>query len=154
MQQEFLANYSGKIDAKGRVVVPAGFRAILGDERTIHCMYSPAGDRSIDAMTEAHLREKTEAFKAKYGVNSKEYRQFSTVFKSLLFPVTIDGDGRISLPEQLLRKAQISDHLVFAGAGEFFQIWEPGNFEAHQEQALRDTQEALYGPVLRDGRGD
>ena len=154
MQQEFLANFVNKIDAKGRVMVPAGFRAILADEKTINCMYSAAGDRAIDVYPAAHLEEKTEAFKQQYGVNSKQFRQFSTVFKSLLFPVTIDGDGRIVLPEQLLRKAQITDHAVFAGAGPYFQIWEPGNFEAYQQQAMRDVQEAMFGPLSQNGRSD
>ena len=154
MQQEFLANFINKIDAKGRVMVPASFRAILGEEKTINCMYSPAGDRAIDVLPAAHLKEKTDAFKSRFDVNSRQYRQFQTVFKSGLFPVTIDGDGRIVLPEQLLRKAQITDHVVFAGAGDFFQIWEPGIFEAYQEQALNGTQEAMFGPLSRDGRSD
>lgn len=153
MQEEFLANYVNRIDAKGRVMVPAGFRAILGEEKTINCMYSAAGDRAIDVLPAAHLRERTEAFKAQYGINSKQYRQFQTVFKSGLFPVTIDGDGRIVLPEQLLRKAQITDRVVFAGAGDYFQIWEPGIFEAYQEQALAGTQDAMFGP-LKNGRSE
>lgn len=154
MQQEFLANFNNRIDAKGRVMVPAGFRAVLGEEKTIHCMYSAAGDRAIDVLPAAHLKEKSDAFKQQYGINSREYRQFQTVFKSGLFPVSIDGDGRIILPEQLLRKAQITDHVVFAGAGDFFQIWEPGIFEAYQEQALNRTQEAMFGPVSHNGRSD
>lgn len=151
--QEFLANFRGKIDAKGRVSVPASFRSVLGEEKTIHCMYSVAGDRAIDVFPAAHLKEKTEAFKAQYGVNSREYRQFQTVFKGGLFPISIDGDGRIILPEQLLRKAQITDQALFVGAGDYFQIWEPGVFEAYQEQAIKGTQEAMFGPV-RDGRSD
>ena len=154
MQQEFLANFMGKIDAKGRILVPSSFRAALGDEKTVHCMYSVAGDRAIDVFPAAHLKEKTEAFKAKYGVNSREYRQFQTVFKGGLFPITIDSDGRTILPDQLLRKAQINEHAVFVGSGDYFQIWEPGVFEAYQEQAIHGTQEAMFGPVTRNGRSD
>ena len=154
MSQEFLANFLGKIDAKGRVSVPAGFRSVLGDEKTIHCMYSVAGDRAIDVFPAAHLKEKTEAFKAQHGVNSREYRHFQTVFKGGLFPISIDGDGRIILPEQLLRKSQITDHVLFVGAGDYFQIWEPGVFEAYQEQAVRSMQDAMFGPVQRNGRSD
>ena len=148
---DFFASYNNKIDAKGRVSVPAAFRTELGDEKTIYCIASLA-DPAIDIYTRAHIKELTNDFKAKHGVNSMEFRRFQSVMSGDLFPVTIDGDGRIILPEDLRAFARIGEQAVFVGAGAYFQIWEPETRRAYREEARNLTRRVLYD--LPPGRGE
>jgi len=47
-------------------------------------------------------------------------------------PLTMDGEGRIVLPEPLKEHAQITSDVAFVGLGAMFQIWEPGRYAEHR----------------------
>lgn len=49
--------------------------------------------------------------------------------------LAFDSEGRISLGEELMAYAQLTDSVSFVGRGPTFQLWNPGLFAQHQEQA-------------------
>ena len=51
------------------------------------------------------------------------------------FPMDPDREGRIVLPEALVRHAGLSDSAVFMGLGRTFQVWEPAAAEQRREEA-------------------
>jgi MraZ protein len=53
--------------------------------------------------------------------------------------LSIDGDGRIILPENLMKTAKIKDSAVFVGKGATFEIWEPKSFEEYMKKAKIDA---------------
>src|SRR5579884_1082296 len=53
--------------------------------------------------------------------------------------LTMDGEGRIILPEELKEHAHIGDECAFVGLGASFQIWEPSRFAAHRAEARERT---------------
>ncbi len=53
--------------------------------------------------------------------------------------LTIDGDGRVIFPENLLKKAKIKNEMVFVGKGSTFEIWEPKRFEEYMAKAKKDA---------------
>jgi MraZ protein len=127
----FLSTYVNKVDRKGRVSVPATFRSTLATHRhptmviafpsmrlpTVECTGS-------DRMEEMQERIETlEQF-------SEEYENLTQLFADAV-PLTIDGDGRVILPEKLKKHAQIGDDVVFVGLGSMFQLWDPARYEEH-----------------------
>ena len=148
--RNFRANFLNKIDTKGRVSVPASFRTVLGEDKTIYCMPSLA-DPAIDVYTQERLDEMTEKFERDHDPMSLEYRQFQMVMNGDVFPISIDGDGRIILPEDLRAYARITVEASFVGAGPYFQIWEPSTHKAYREDARRALQ-AKFG--IQNGRMD
>jgi MraZ protein len=130
--------------------VPAGFRAELGDEKTIYCIASLA-DPAIDVYTKPYLDELAREFRGDHRLMSVEFRQFQMVMSGDVFPIVIDGDGRIIIPEDLRAYARITDQAVFAGAGPFFQVWEPSTYQAYRAEARRAMQSRLG---IENGRMD
>jgi len=51
-------------------------------------------------------------------------------------PLQFDVTGRIVIPADLLAHAGITDHAVFVGRGNSFQIWNPDAFHHAQSRAL------------------
>jgi MraZ protein len=133
----FLATYANRLDQKGRVSVPAPFRAVLARDGLdgVHC-YPALDQPAIDAGG-ARLRKAIEEHLAKYEVFSEDYESLSTAFFGESRYLKIDQDGRIVLPEDFREFAGIEDSAVFVGQGIKFQIWEPGRFAARQ-RAARD----------------
>jgi MraZ protein len=131
----FVSHYMLRLDAKGRVSVPAQFRAVLArDGYDGMCCY-PALDRpAVDAGGNALLAE-IEALIAGFSPYSDQREQFSLALYGTSETLKIDGEGRVVLTDTLKAHAGISDAVAFVGFGHKFRIWEPGRFHAELAEA-------------------
>ena len=127
----FLSTYVNKVDRKGRVSVPATFRASLADQRfpgiVVFPSYKyPALDgNGIDRMDELIARLDTIA------ELSDEHENLAALMFASSQRLPFDTEGRIVLPPDLAEHASIADSAAFVGLGKSFQIWEPGRFAEH-----------------------
>ncbi len=131
----FVSHYMLRLDAKGRVSIPATFRAVLARDGFEGLYCYPTLDRpALDAGGNALLRE-IEALIARFPPYSEEREQFSAALYGTSEVLKIDGEGRAILTEPLKQHAAIKDEICFAGLGHKFQIWEPGRFRAELAEA-------------------
>ena len=131
----FVSHYRLGLDVKGRVSVPAAFRAVLGRDGFDGLYCHPALDRpALDAGGRALLAE-IEALLAGFLPYSDEREQFSLGLYGTSETLKIDGQGRVLLTETLKTHAGITDTVVFVGLGHKFRIWEPGRFRAELTEA-------------------
>jgi MraZ protein len=133
----FVSNVTLRLDSKGRVSIPAPFRAILGRDGFEGLYCYPALDRTaIDAGGNALMAE-IEALMAGYASFSEAREQFSLALYGTSETLKIDGEGRVVLSEPLKRHASITDQVTFVGLGHKFQIWEPGRFRGELAEATQ-----------------
>ncbi len=125
----FLGTHQNRIDAKGRVSIPASFRASL---RTLDRGDAPVGL----VLRPSHKHPCVEcwppAIFARLASPLDGLDLFSEAHDDLaaaLFAdaatVEADKEGRIVLPEGLMTHAALTASVVFMGLGQTFQIWEP-----------------------------
>jgi MraZ protein len=128
--RNFRGTFINKIDAKGRVSVPASFRAVFAENKdNIVCCCQSLSHRAIDAYPQSRLDELTDLIE-ELDPLSPEYHELNMALNGGSYELTIDSDGRIILPERLLHHARITEQASFVGLGRYFQIWEPASFEA------------------------
>ncbi len=143
----FVSTFTNKIDAKGRVSIPAPFRAVLerdGYAGGIYC-YPSLDSPALDAGGE-RLAKKIDGLLAGLPDYSDERDELSVALYGDVQVLSIDGDGRIILPETLCAHAGVETKVTFVGLGEKFQIWEPGQFEKRRRRArekVRDHRKLL-----------
>ncbi len=131
----FVSHYVLHLDAKGRVSVPASFRAVLARDGFDGLYCYPALDRpALDAGGNALLAE-IEALITGFVPYSDEREQFSLALYGTSETLKIDGEGRVVLTDTLKTHAGITDMVTFAGLGHKFRIWEPGRFRAELAEA-------------------
>ena len=131
----FVSHYTLRLDAKGRVSIPASFRAVLARDGFEGLYCYPALDRpALDAGGNALLTE-IEALVARYSPYSEEREQFSAALYGTCEVLKVDGEGRVILSEPLKSHGEIADTVSFVGLGHKFQIWEPGRFRAELAEA-------------------
>ena len=51
------------------------------------------------------------------------------------FEASVDQQGRITIPDALSGLAGIEREVLFVGAGEVIEVWEPGRYAAYVEGA-------------------
>ena len=131
----FVSNCTLRLDAKGRVSIPAPYRGVLARDGFDGLYCYPALDRpALDAGGNALLAE-IEALIARFPPYSEERDRFSVALFGTSETLKIDGEGRIVLTEALKVHAGIADAVTFVGLGHKFQIWEPGRFRAQLAEA-------------------
>lgn len=140
----FIGTHENKIDRKGRVSLPADYRAELpsDDDRTIY-IFPSLYTSALEACDRAQLALHAERINA-LDQFSQEEAYFSSQILAEARKIGIDGDGRIVLPGEFLERAQLDGKALFVGGGPKFHIWQPEAYAAHR----RETQEALAGRTL------
>jgi MraZ protein len=149
----FVSHFTLRLDTKGRVSIPASFRAVLVRDGFEGLYCYPALDRpALDAGGNALLQE-IETLMGRFSPYSEEREQFSTALFGTSEVLKIDGEGRVVLTEPLKVHAGIGDEVTFAGLGHKFQIWEPGRFRAELAEAtekVRALKKQLGSRVAAD----
>lgn len=138
----FVATYSNRLDAKGRVSVPAPFRTVLGRDGQDGVYCYPALDRPAIDGGGARLQHAIADRLAVFETFSDDHESLATAFYGESRVLKIDPDGRVILPEEFRAYAGIGDTAVFVGQGYKFQIWEPARFAERQRETrahLRDV---------------
>ncbi len=143
---QFVSSFTNKIDAKGRVSVPASFRNVLTKDgfEGIYC-YPSLDQPALDAGGR-RLVDKIHGLLEDIAPYSDERDHLATALFGTSEVLTIDQDGRIILSQKLRDHAGLSSHITFVGLGDKFQIWEPERFEAHLAEArtkVRDLRKLL-----------
>jgi MraZ protein len=134
-----VSHYSLRLDAKGRVSIPAPFRAVLARDGFDGLYCYPALDRpALDAGGNALLAE-IEALMTRFPPYSEERDTFAAALYGTSETLKIDGEGRVVLTEPLKQHAAIGDTATFVGLGHKIQIWEPDRFRAQLAEATRQV---------------
>ena len=144
--QAFVSTVINKLDAKGRVSIPAPFRQILA-QQNLHGIYcipsfvSPA----LEAFGETLLAQFQERLRKLDPLFSEDYdAQANAVLGQTQF-LNLDDEGRVRIPEDLLAHAGISERVLFVGLDVKFQIWDPTRFEPVQRERLARARAARSG---------
>jgi MraZ protein len=128
----FLGHVTNKIDAKGRVSVPAHFRSII----------QQAGHAELYALRSLRLPALEVGgpdFLDRYEQRLAGEDPFREEAQDWAFYLHADGtflkldqDGRITINDFIREHTDIAGEVTFAGAMTHFQMWRPERFEAHR----------------------
>jgi len=133
----FVSNYTLRLDAKGRVSIPAPYRQVLARDGFDGLYCYPALDRpALDAGGNALLLE-IEQLIDSFPPYSDEREEFAAALYGTSETLRFDTEGRVSLSDRLKEHAGITDAVAFVGLGQKFQIWEPGRFRAQLAEATQ-----------------
>ena len=147
----FIGTFTNRIDRKGRVSVPARFRAALAAPPAAGAfngvVVAPnSGLGAIDACDRQRIEDTIDRLDALDGLTPEEQQAIELVL-SESEELPFDGEGRIILPEHFVSLAGIGDRAVFVGIGRVFQIWSP-------ERRTEWQSRASEGPLGKIGLKD
>ncbi|MDR0713928.1 MAG: division/cell wall cluster transcriptional repressor MraZ [Bacteroidales bacterium] len=141
----FTGEYDCKVDAKGRIMLPAEFRRQMGGADTYRFVlkkdpYEP----SLELFTLDEWNRQNRLIIKNTNPYDPEHRQFIRDFRMGAVELESDGTGRILLPARLLKAASIGrDAILIGGIGKI-EIWTPdlyekssGGVDVLRERALR-----------------
>jgi transcriptional regulator MraZ len=147
----FLSTVTNKVDTKGRVSVPAGFRTAAKDSEFNGVICFPSfNDKSIEGFT-------LEGFGA---VNEMidQLPPFSAQRDALAASIlgrshelSFDKEGRIKLPESFVEHSDMDGEAMFIGLGSKFKIWCPKIYGLEEDRFATLARESREGLGLGGG---
>jgi MraZ protein len=133
----FTSEYESKLDAKGRLVLPARIKSQLpasGSEGDSQELVIRRGFEQCLVLYP--MVEFKKVFSKISGLNefNEEYRKLQRNFLSGVITVELDGNGRFLIPKNMLGYAQIDKDALLVGMGNKVEVWNPAVYEKHQIQ--------------------
>nr|WP_216645415.1 division/cell wall cluster transcriptional repressor MraZ [Isoptericola halotolerans] len=137
-----LGTYTPRLDEKGRLILPAKFRARLaaglvmtrGQERCLFLLPMDEFSRMYEQVRQAP-------------VTSRQARDYLRVFLSGASDEVPDKQGRVVIPAALREYAGLDRDVAVIGAGTRVEIWDAGAWEAYlaaQESSYSDVAEEIF----------
>ncbi len=132
----FLSKFVNKVDKKGRVSVPATFRAVLAGQSFAGIVARPSFlAPAIDGCGMDFLEDLGRTI-GQFNPFSDERAGFANAIFAASQPLPWDGEGRVMLSEALMAHANISERAMFVGLGDAFQIWNAAAYTEVEAEAL------------------
>lgn len=125
----FTSEYESKLDAKGRLVLPARIKAQLpegGNELVIRRGFE-------QCLILYPMVEFKKVFSKISGLSefNEEYRKLQRNFFSGTTTVEMDNNGRFLIPKNMLGFARLEKDAILVGMGNKVEIWNPAIYEKH-----------------------
>ena len=130
----FIGEYQHATDDKGRLAIPAKFRATLGERAIV----TRGLDRCLFVFSVndwAELAKKLAAMP----LARADARAFGRHMLAGAMEVEMDGQGRILLPEYLRTYASIGKTAIVAGLYTRIEIWNDAAWQKYKEQTESDS---------------
>lgn len=126
----FLGQYEHNLDAKDRLTVPSKFRAALSDGIILVRGLNP----SVWVFSPEGFERFKQNFVGSTNPLGRKGRMIRSHFASNAFDESLDAAGRVRVPKKLQRHAGLSaGACVVAGADDYFEIWDPEAWTAHEK---------------------
>lgn len=132
----FIGEYQHTIDEKGRISVPAKFRAELKEGAVV--------TRGLDACLFLYTKEEWEKVAMRVAglpLSQANSRAFSRLMLAGAMEAEPDKQGRIGVPEYLREYAKIKKNVVIAGVGNRLELWNKEEWDAYKQAAERASVE-------------
>ncbi len=129
----FLGQFEHTIDDKGRMTIPSRYREMIDGGAYI----TRGFDQNLMVLTTASFDGISESIRTT-SVTDADARALKRWIFSNASWVEVDKAGRILIPQWLRSSASLESNAVVVGAGEYFEIWAPEQWNRQVEET-QDT---------------
>jgi MraZ protein len=138
---QFLGTHVFRLDAKGRLSIPARFRSALERTGSDELVLRPSHLMPcVECWPKSAFENLAEGLNALEAF-SEQADDLSAVLFSLSMDVRPDAEGRLVLPRALAQHAELDEEVALVGSGRHFQIWHPAAAQKRAEEAMRRARE-------------
>ncbi len=130
----FIGEYNHNLDDKGRLAIPAKFRAILKKGAVV--------TKGLDNCLFLYSKEQFEKIAQKFAtlpISQAKARAFSRHMLAGAMDVDFDNQGRITLPEYLRQFSSLKKGVIIAGLYNHLEIWDEGAWRRYKQAAEQNS---------------
>ncbi len=129
---KFIGEFEGRMDAKGRVVLPVGLKKQLPSDSVDHLVINRGFDKCLVIYTRPDWELETLKLEGLDGFNKLD-RQFIRVFNNGATEIGLDTANRILIPKKLAVYAEIENDVVLYAYNNKIEVWSKKNYGAQMD---------------------
>ena len=153
--ETFRGEHYLRVDAKGRVTLPAPFRHVFdsadkpqsGMGFQMLLVYGGSDRDYVEGFTQVGSADLDRRI-AQIPMGSDEYELANAIYYEQSITVETDKDGRFSPPPQVREKLGLPKEeveVVFLGSNQSFQIWRADVYKDRRKVAIKALEQRLLG---------
>ncbi len=130
----FIGEYNHNLDDKGRLAVPAKFRAILKKGAVV--------TKGLDNCLFLYSKEQFEKIAAKFAtlpISQARARAFTRHMLAGAMDVDFDNQGRITLPDYLRKFSSLKKKVIIAGLYNHLEIWDETSWLKYKTESEKNS---------------
>lgn len=137
----FIGDFAAKMDDKGRVVFPAGLKALVAPECEMKfVLHKDIYQNCLEMFTFEEWQQQAESIKSKLNFFNPNHANFWRKYMQDSAVVVPDPKlGRISIPANLIEMSGFTKDVIFAGKGFKIEIWDAAAYR-EKEMSTSDYQ--------------
>ncbi|HKQ57959.1 MAG TPA: division/cell wall cluster transcriptional repressor MraZ [Candidatus Eisenbacteria bacterium] len=146
----FVGTFTYAIDHKGRIAIPPSMRRGDSPKRPLTTFFLNRGFDSCVAVYSPDSWQRMLEKIRKFSPGDPRARAFKRAFLKEAMEVTVDTQGRVTIPPALIAHAALGKEAVLHGSDNCIEIWNPKRFEEASARAMEspggyeDTAAALF----------
>ena len=130
----FIGEYNHNLDDKGRLAIPAKFRAILKKGAVV--------TKGLDNCLFLYSKEQFEEIAKKIAsltLSQSKARAFTSHMLAGAMDLEFDNQGRITLPEYLRKFSGLNKKVIVAGLYNHLEIWDENAWNKYKLNSERNS---------------
>lgn len=130
----FIGEYNHNLDEKGRIAVPAKFRALLKEGAVV--------TKGLDNCLFLYPKKQWQEIAKKLAalpISQAKARAFGRLMLAGAMEVDFDNQGRINLPEYLRKFAVLKKKAIVAGLYDRLEIWDESLWNRYKTGAEKNS---------------
>ncbi len=133
----FTSEYECKLDAKGRLVLPAKIKSNLPEVSSTELVLRRGFEPNLIVYPMLEYKKIHNKISALSEFNAEQRKLKRNFFRSIA-TVELDSAGRFLIPKSMLAHAQLEKEAIVVGMGNTIEIWNP---EVYDDYLINDPSE-------------
>lgn len=129
-----IGEYNHNLDEKGRLAIPAKFRAVLKKGAVV--------TKGLDGCLFLYGKEqfaKIAAHLAALPISQSKARAFARHMLAGAMDLEFDNQGRITLPEYLRQFSKLKRKVIVSGLYDHLEIWDEASWNKYKTESEKNT---------------
>jgi MraZ protein len=133
----FVGEYTIRIDAKGRLVLPSAFKKQVGGAplSDSFILKEDMYEKCLVLYPAAEWERQNQIIRSRLNPFDKQHNQFLRSFSKGAIEVTLDSVNRLLVPKRLMEFANIDKDVVLSGQDGKIEIWSSESYQKLWESA-------------------
>jgi MraZ protein len=133
-----VGEYDALLDEKNRILVPADFRKEIVEAREDKSLICRVGRNRVAFLYPENYYRELIAQRRQSLMPGEDEEKFNEAFYGMIFRLNWDAQGRIVVPEKIIKRTNMGRSLTLVGAGDHLAVWNRDDWE-RRAQTLLDT---------------
>jgi MraZ protein len=137
-----IGEYDALLDDKNRILVPAAFRKEVLEAREEKTLVCRIGRNRVAWLYPENYYRDLIAQRRMSLMPGEDEDKFNEAYYGMIYRLSWDAQGRVVLPEKIIKRTNLEKSLTLVGAGDHLAIWNREAWE-RRAQTLLETMDEI-----------